>query len=78
VDEDTEGVVITRVDAGSDAYREANLRAGQRITEADGRPVRNVRDFERIYRDLESGARFLVQLRQPGQNNVFITALIKP
>ncbi len=77
-DEDTEGVLITRVDAGSDAYREANLRAGQVIIEVDKKPVKNVRDFERIYHDLEPGTTFLVRVRQPNQNGSFLTALTKP
>jgi serine protease Do len=76
--EDTEGVLITRVDAGSDAYREANLRAGQIIVEVDKKPVKNVRDFERIYHDLEPGRTFLVRVRRPNRNGSFLTALTKP
>ncbi len=77
-DEDTEGVLITRVDADSDAYREANLRAGQVIIEVDKKPVKNVRDFERIYNDIEPGRTFLVRVRQPNVSGSFLTALTKP
>ncbi len=77
-DEDARGVLITRVDAESDAYRDANLRAGQLIVEVNKQPVRNVRDFERIYHDLEPGATFLVRVRRPDLNGSILTALTKP
>jgi serine protease Do len=75
-----EGVLIADVDPGSDAYRDAELREGNIITEVDKRPVASVADFMAIYEDVPPGETFLVRvLRITGdQAQPFFTALTKP
>ena len=74
------GVLITRIDQNSDAYREADLREGDIILEIDRQQVDNRNDFMRIYGDISSGESFLVNvLRVQGDQTVsFLTALTKP
>jgi serine protease Do len=78
--ETLKGVIITSVDPGSDAYREADLREGNIITEVDRRPVSSVEDFMAIYDDLPAGETFLVRVLRVGngQAQPFFTALTKP
>jgi S1-C subfamily serine protease len=80
LDPDVEGALITDVDQGSAAFREANLRAGSVIVEADGEPVRDAEDLERIYDDVEPGGSFLLRVLQPNGDggSTMITALVKP
>lgn len=76
---DTDGVMVTDVDPSSSAAREANIRPGMIITEVDRKPVNNVNDFNRVYRQIKSESSFLVRLEQPGENGgTVITALTKP
>lgn len=72
-----EGVVVTQIQANSEAFREANLREGFVITALDRKPVRNVTEFERIYTAIDSGETFLLRVLNPEQNMVFMTALEK-
>jgi serine protease Do len=79
--QEVNGVVVMDVDASSDAYREAELRTGMIITEVDRKPVRNVQEFEQVYRQIGAGEPFLVKVQVPGQDGSFstvITALTKP
>ena len=78
LDADVEGVLITDVDEGSKAFRDANLRAGQIIVEVDGQPVRNIQDFERVFNDLPEGKVFLLKILQPDGHSTMATALEKP
>jgi serine protease Do len=75
-----EGVIVMDVEPGSDAYRDAELREGNIITEVDRRPIASVTDFMAIYEDLAPGETFLVRvLRITGdQAQPFFTALTKP
>ena len=75
---DIEGVLITDVDQGSAAFREANLRPGQVIVELDGHRVRNVREFETVYAEVASGKTFLLRVLQPDGRSTMMTALRKP
>jgi serine protease Do len=77
-DTNVQGVLITDVDPSSAAYREANLRRGLLIVEVDRKPVRNVREFEQVYKAIKPGAMFLLRLRDPQSNGTLITALRKP
>ncbi len=77
LDSGTEGVLITDVQPASDAFRQANLRAGMVITEVDRKPVRSLQEFNRAYKALPSGKPFLVRLVQPGGSSA-VTALTKP
>lgn len=74
------GVLVTAVDAQSLAYREAELREGDVITDADRQGVENARDFRRIYADIDSGDSFIVRVLriQNGQVATYFTALTKP
>lgn len=77
-DVEVEGVLITRIDPNSEAYREANLRRGLIITEVDRKPVRNVETFKEVYQAIKPGATFLLRLYDPQSGGTLITALQKP
>lgn len=78
------GVVVTDVDRSSDAFREAELRPGDIITEVDRRAIAGRADFERIYKDLDPGAAFIVRVARVvampdgPETQTLITALTKP
>ena len=71
------GVLVLNIDESSDAYREAGLRNGQIILEADRKPVKSARDFEKIVADLDQGDSFLVKVQRTGGEQTFLTALVK-
>ncbi len=76
-----EGVVITDIDATSDAFRQAELRRGDVITEIDKQPVKNLAAFKKVYRDIQKGDTFLVRVLRPAGDQPprpFLTALTKP
>jgi len=72
-----DGVLIIDVDQGSAAFRDANLRPGQVIVELDGDRVRNVREFESSFDDVEPGETFLLRILQPDGRSTMVTALRK-
>jgi serine protease Do len=72
-----DGVIITDVDPSSQAYRDARLRSGQVIVEVNRQRVRNLGDFEKVYREIDEGESFLIRLQSP-DNQTNITALTKP
>ena len=74
--EASEGIVVTDVDRASEAFRDAELRPGDVITEVDRQPVTSVSAFERAYRGVRAGDTFLVRV-QRGSGS-FLTALTKP
>ncbi|RMH63732.1 MAG: Do family serine endopeptidase [Bacteroidetes bacterium] len=78
LEETIDGVVVTNVEPTSEAYRDAGIRRGMIITEVDRKPVKNLRDFQAIYREIEPGDTFLVRLRDAQNAGSFITALTKP
>lgn len=59
----TEGLLITEVRQGSEAYRE-NLAAGMIIIEVNRKRVTSVRDFEDILKRTESSDEIILLLRQ--------------
>ncbi|NNF57891.1 MAG: PDZ domain-containing protein [Rhodothermaceae bacterium] len=71
-----EGVLITEVERDSEAYRDANLRAGDVITEVDREAVASLRDFEQSYDSVRDGDTFVIRV-QRGDGS-FLTALTKP
>lgn len=73
---DVKGVLLTDVDATSEAFTDADIREGDAIVEVDKEPVESVQDFVRIYRRIDSGATFLVRIYRGGAT--FLTALTKP
>ena len=79
-DEALNGILITDVVQSSDAYREADLRRGDLITEADKKSVRTRGEFERVYESIAPGDMFLVRVTRADRSaqRSFITALRKP
>lgn len=71
------GVLITDVNQNSDAFREAGIRQGQIIVEADREPVKTVKDFEKIVKQFDKGESFLVKVQQAGNEQTILTALVK-
>lgn len=78
LDENVEGVLVAEVDPSSDAFTEANIRQHMIITSVDDKKVSSVKEFERVYEDIEPGDTFLVRLMHPEQRSVSVTALTKP
>ncbi len=84
-DENVEGVLLTRVDQNSTAYRDADLRRGDIISKMDRKPVASVDDFRSVYRDIEPGSAFMVEVLRATREadgsvtlRKFFTALTKP
>lgn len=79
VTEEIEGAIITNIDESSAAYREADLRVGDIIVEADGKEISNASDFESVYGDIDSDKAFLVKVVRARQDviSTFRTALRK-
>lgn len=71
-----EGVLISEVERGTEAYRDANLRPGDVITEVNRAPVKTVAEFQSVYREVRGGDTFLIRVVRG--NNSFLTALTKP
>jgi serine protease Do len=78
--EGTAGVLVATIDQESAAYREADLRQGDVIVEADRKPVASVDQFRDAMRGVESGDSFIVKVLrvQQGQTSTFFTALSRP
>ena len=75
--ESTSGVLITDIDENSDAYREAGLRTGQIILEADRKPIKDSSSFKRIVDKVRDGDSFLIKVQRPNGTQTFLTALVK-
>ncbi|MEZ4701955.1 MAG: trypsin-like peptidase domain-containing protein [Rhodothermales bacterium] len=78
--ESIEGVVIAQIDENSQAFRDADLRRGDIITEVDRKTVTSRSDFMKVYSGIEAGDSFLVRVlrAQNGRSVSFLTALHKP
>ena len=76
---DVSGILIRNIDANSGAYRDAELRRNDIITEMGKQPVGSVDEFNRIVDALDPGENVIVKvLRHNGQEFVpFFTALMK-
>lgn len=75
------GVVVSNVETASAAYREADLRQGDVIVEANRQAVSSPAEFQRFYNGISSGESFLIRVvrsGQGGQTVSFLTALTKP
>jgi len=76
---DAQGVLVLEVEQRSAAFREANVREGDLLTQMDGQPVTSLQDFQRAYDRIPSGRTFLVTLQRGGDGGgVYRTALTKP
>jgi serine protease Do len=69
------GVVITQVEAGSQAEKEG-IQAGDVIREVNRQPVRNVRDFARMVGEVKSGDAVLLRLIR-GENKFFVALKVE-
>ncbi len=76
IEEGVKGVLLTHVDATSEAFTDADIRDGDVIVEVDKDPVESVQDFLKVYRRIEAGETFLVRIHRG--NASFLTALTKP
>jgi serine protease Do len=78
-DRDTEGVLVTSVERGTEAFRDANIREGDLLVSIDGERVASLADFERVYDRIDDGETFLLTLQRAGQQGrqVYRTALTK-
>ncbi len=74
------GVLVSAIEEESLAYREADIRQGDVIVEADRKPVGTVEDLRAVIRDASSGESFIVKVLriQQDQSVTFFTALVKP
>ncbi|GIV59749.1 MAG: serine protease [Rhodothermaceae bacterium] len=74
------GVLIADIDADSHAFREAELRRYDIITEVDRKPVRNEAEFWKVFDRVEPGKSVIVKVIRvvQGQPQTFFTALTKP
>ena len=77
LDDDARGVLITNVDQGTYAFREANLRAGMLIIEANRKEIESVKDFEEVVQGLDEGETFLIRVRILENDSTMLTALEK-
>ena len=62
LDEDTKGVVVTKVSQGSSAAR-AGVRPGQVVFHANDKPINTVADFNAATKDLKSGDTLRLRVR---------------
>jgi serine protease Do len=77
LDDDVRGAFVTNVDQDSFAFREANLRPGMLIIEANRKKVDSVEDFEEVVRTLDEGETFLIRVRILENDSTMLTALEK-
>ena len=73
------GAMIVDVDPSSDSYRDADLRVGDIIVEADRQKIRSSAEFVKIYDDTDSGKSVILKIvRARGdQKSTLFTALEK-
>jgi serine protease Do len=80
----TKGVLVANIEQSSDAFRDAEVRRGDIITEVNKQPVSGLAEFERIYKSVDSGEDMIIKIARTarGQDGFevigFITALRKP
>jgi serine protease Do len=77
-DNDVEGIAVTDVERNSEAFRDAQIRAGVVITEVNRRPVRTVAELQRAIAAVDPGDTFLVRVLDPRSDSSRLTALTKP
>ena len=77
VEGDVEGIAVTDVERSSEAFRDAQIRAGVVITEVNRRPVRTVAELQRAIAAVRTGDTFLVRVLDPRGGGSRLTALTK-
>ena len=76
IGEDIRGVLVAEVERASEAFRDARIRQGMVIVEANREAVDSVDSFEAAIADVDEGESFLVRVEIPGGGS-FLTALTK-
>lgn len=76
----TRGVQVTDLDQASDAWRNAELRPGDVIVEADRKTIRTAEDFRDVVAAATPGKPFMVKVIRAsnGTTRTFLTALTRP
>ncbi len=74
----TSGIAVTDVDRTSEAFRDAQIRAGMLITEVNRQPVQTVAELQQALAAVQAGQTFLIRVQDPGSNVSRLTALTKP
>ncbi len=74
-----EGVLVTSVERGTEAFRDANIREGDLLVSINGDAVTSLADFERIFGRIDEGETFILTLQRAGQQGrqIYRTALTK-
>ena len=72
--DDTEGVLVTRIRSGSEAFRRG-LRRGDLIVEVNRQPVSSVKEYREIIEELDSGAAVLFRVRRGDANRLIALRL---
>ena len=70
----TEGVLVTRIRSGSEAFRRG-LRRGDLIVEVNRQPVTSVKEYREIIEELDSGAAVLFRVRRGEANRLIALRL---
>ncbi len=76
---DLQGAMIVDIDPSSVSYREADMRQGDIIVEADRKKVDSATDFTKIYDDVEIGESIIIKIvrAQGDRKSTLFTALEK-
>ena len=69
--EDETGVVVTEVSPGSPAEKEG-IRPGDLIKEVERKPIKNVKDYKRITRELKGQKKVLLWINRGGTTGFFL------
>ena len=72
--DDTEGVLVTGIRSGSEAFRRG-LRRGDLIVEVNRQPVASVKEYREIIEELDSGAAVLFRVRRGEANRLIALRL---
>ena len=71
--EGEKGVVIVRIQRGSQAARVRQIRVGCLIQEIDFNVIRNVKDYTEYVQSIEAGAKVTLYVRYPDGGGSFVT-----
>jgi serine protease Do len=78
LDRSAEGVVVSSIERGSEAFRYANIREGDIVVQVGSERVATVQEFEAAYNRVRSGETFFLTLRRGGEaGGTYRTALTK-
>jgi serine protease Do len=69
--EDENGVVVTKVSPGSPAEKEG-IRPGDLIKEVEREPIKNVKDYKKVTRELKDNKTVLLLVNRSGSTGFFL------